>query len=260
MADGSPAIEERIRSYLAERGGVEDPAGRGLTDEMARFLGVDNPATLSVTLAEMERDDLITRATRGLRTFRIALVGPAGTNNAPPVSPESLGKGTDPGSPPAARAISLRDALAAGGAEAAAPTGSPLPPPNYAAETYNSPRVPPDGQGFPPPQYSYGPPTGPYWQPQPPRGPRSNPTATASLVLGLLGFGPLLLVGSILAIALGFSGLQEIDRSGGAQRGKGRAIAGIALGILGFLFIAGLVLLVMSRHEPAPCLRLEGDC
>jgi hypothetical protein len=228
---------------------------------MARVLGVDNPTTLSVTLAEMERDDLITRATRGLRTFRIALVEPAGTNNAPPVSPESLGKGTDPASPPADRATSLRDPLAAGGAEAAAPKGSPLPPPNYAAETYNSSlRVPPDGQGFPPPQYSYGPPTGPYWQPQPSRGPRSNPTATASLVLGLLGFGPLLLVGSILAIALGFSGLQEIDRSGGTQRGKGRAIAGIALGILGFLFIAGLVLLVMSRHEPAPCFRLEGDC
>ena len=87
MADNNEADEGRIRSYLAEHGGsVEDAAGRGLTDEMARSIGVAKPAALSALLAQMEAEGIITREMRGLRTYRIALAEGA-TAPSPPASP-----------------------------------------------------------------------------------------------------------------------------------------------------------------------------
>lgn len=64
--------------------------------------------------------------------------------------------------------------------------------------------------------------------------------AIASLVLGILWiYG----IGSILALIFGYLGKKEIDRSDGAQTGRGMAIAGIVLGWLGIaLVIAGIVL------------------
>ena len=110
MADNS-AIEGSIRSYLAERGGsVEDAAGRGLTDEMARALGVDKPATLSALLQQMEQDGVITRDMRGLRTYRIALVAGAQPAAAPPPSPSDMADAA-PSPGEGTRAMSLREAL-----------------------------------------------------------------------------------------------------------------------------------------------------
>ncbi|HEX3540055.1 MAG TPA: hypothetical protein VHT75_06370 [Acidimicrobiales bacterium] len=86
MAEYNEADEGRVRTYLAEHGGsVEDAAGRGLTDQMARSIGVDRPAALSALLAQMEADGLITRDMRGLRTYKIALV--EGATAAPPPAP-----------------------------------------------------------------------------------------------------------------------------------------------------------------------------
>jgi hypothetical protein len=54
--------------------------------------------------------------------------------------------------------------------------------------------------------------------------------AVASLVLGIIW---LFWVGSILALVFGYVGKGQIDRSGGAQSGRGLAIAGIVLGWVG---------------------------
>jgi len=109
MADNSANVGS-IRKYLADRGGsVEDAGGRGLTDEMARALGVDRPATLSGLLGEMENDGIITRDMRGLRTYRIALVD---------ASDEAPASG---GAPPASGGTLLAD----NGAGAEAPASTP---------------------------------------------------------------------------------------------------------------------------------------
>ena len=65
---------------------------------------------------------------------------------------------------------------------------------------------------------------------------RTNAMAVASLVLGILFlYG----IGSILALIFGYTAKGQIDRSEGAERGRGMAIAGIVLGWIG---IAGAVL------------------
>jgi hypothetical protein len=71
----------------------------------------------------------------------------------------------------------------------------------------------------PPKQAPYG------YQPQ-----QTNGMAIASMVLGILW---LWWIGSILALALGYSARGQIDRSGGRQGGRGMAIAGIVLGWVG---------------------------
>jgi len=84
MAENNFAQKGSIRTYLAQHGGsVEDAGGRGLTDEMARALGVEKPAALSAVLGQMEADGVITREMKGLRTFRISLVD----GDTPPSSP-----------------------------------------------------------------------------------------------------------------------------------------------------------------------------
>jgi hypothetical protein len=72
--------------------------------------------------------------------------------------------------------------------------------------------------------------------------PRTNGMAIASLVLGILW---LYWVGSILALVLGYAAKNQIDRSGGAESGRGLAIAGIVLGWVGVGTLV-LVLLVFA--------------
>jgi Domain of unknown function (DUF4190)/zinc-ribbon domain len=69
--------------------------------------------------------------------------------------------------------------------------------------------------------------------------PRTNGMAIASLVLGLVW---VFWIGSVLAVIFGFMAIREIDASGGAQNGRGLAVAGI---ILGFLSLAGLVVAII---------------
>jgi hypothetical protein len=73
-------------------------------------------------------------------------------------------------------------------------------------------------------------PTGAVYQPT-----RTNGLAIASLVLGVLFCT---LVGGILSVILGNLALGQIDRSYGAQKGRGLAIAGIVLGWIGIALLA----------------------
>jgi hypothetical protein len=61
--------------------------------------------------------------------------------------------------------------------------------------------------------------------------------SVAALVLGIVGiFLSILFVPSVLAMIFGFVGNGQIQRSGGAQKGRGMAIAGIVLGAVGIVF------------------------
>ncbi len=64
---------------------------------------------------------------------------------------------------------------------------------------------------------------------------RTNGFAIASLVLGLVWMWWL---GSLAAIACGHVALRQIARSGGSQSGRGLAIAGLALGYIGAVVLA----------------------
>lgn len=67
-----------------------------------------------------------------------------------------------------------------------------------------------------------------------PTRPRNNALAIASLVLGIIWVCGL---GSLLALILGIIALSQIKKSGAS--GRGMAIAGIVLGVLGILATAG---------------------
>ena len=79
------------------------------------------------------------------------------------------------------------------------------------------------------------------WQPPPP----TSGAATASLILGILGFVICPLICSVLALVFGYRARNEIDASGGRIGGRGQATAGIVLGWIGVaLCVLGIVLLV----------------
>jgi hypothetical protein len=86
-------------------------------------------------------------------------------------------------------------------------------------------------------KFSMRPPTavaGPVWQQSPmllqPQ--ETNGLAVASLVLGLLWLAGL---GSLFAIIFGAVAMNQIKRSRGAMSGKGMAVAGLVLGIVGVI-------------------------
>ena len=68
---------------------------------------------------------------------------------------------------------------------------------------------------------------------------RTNGFAFASLVLGII---PLCGIGGILALIFGYMAKNQIDRSGGAESGRGMAIAGI---VLGWIWVGLLVLFIV---------------
>jgi hypothetical protein len=71
----------------------------------------------------------------------------------------------------------------------------------------------------------------------------NNGKATASLALGIGGLLVCPLVLSVLAIVLGLQARKEIDRSGGRQRGRGNATAGVVTGGVGL--VLGIVVIVL---------------
>ena len=96
-------------------------------------------------------------------------------------------------------------------------TAGPPPPPPPGPAQGGAPPYPP-GQ----PVYVH---PGPY-APAPP----TNPKAVVGLVAGLVWFCG---VGSIVALACGYSAKSEIRRSQGQQSGSGIAVAAIVLGWIG---------------------------
>ena len=76
-----------------------------------------------------------------------------------------------------------------------------------------------------------------------------NRLAVVSLVLGLVWlYG----IASILGLILGYVAKRQIDQSGGGQRGRGLAVAGIAFGWLGVagLVVMGVVYLFFGSMDP----------
>ena len=76
----------------------------------------------------------------------------------------------------------------------------------------------------------------------------TNGFAVASLVLGIVW---IMGHGSMLALALGYIAKRQIDSSGGAQTGRGMAVAGIVLGWVGIaLLLAMIVMMVVGISMP----------
>ena len=83
-----------------------------------------------------------------------------------------------------------------------------------------------DGKWYPPESRHPAPP------PPPPEASTTSGLAIASLVLSLVWIYGL---GSIAAIVFGHVALSQIKKSGGTQRGRGMAIAGLVLGYIGLV-------------------------
>jgi uncharacterized protein DUF4190 len=136
---------------------------------------------------------------------------------------------------------------------------APPPPP--------PPQGPPPGGGYGPPDGgSYGPPSGGGYGSQPPPPPppgygggygggggfgppKSNSKAIWALVLGILGLLCCGILG-VPAIILGKQAQNEIDRSGGAQTGRGMATAGFVLGILALIGVVIVGILFATGNNP----------
>ena len=97
---------------------------------------------------------------------------------------------------------------------------------------------PPPGTIYPGAGYPAPGPAAPVYQPA--TGTRTSGLAIASLVTGL--FFWCWVIPGIVSIVLGHLALESIENSGGAKRGRGMAIAGIALGWVGIGIVGLLVL------------------
>ena len=95
------------------------------------------------------------------------------------------------------------------------------------------PRQPVPGPGGSQP--AWGDQRGAGYGPPPAKVPRTSPLAVAAFVCAALGWW-LFGLGSLAGIALGIVSLQQIQQSNGALKGRGWAIAGIAVGA-GFSFL-----------------------
>lgn len=133
------------------------------------------------------------------------------------------------------------------------PTGGPS---NHEHQpNWGSAYPPPSGAGYPPPG-PYPPPPG-YGQPptgygqQPYGPPPKHPNATTSMVLGIVSVAGGILCWLPLLIApvawiVSSKTVKAIDASNGAQDGRGEAMAGKILGIIGtVLLVLGLAALIV---------------
>jgi uncharacterized membrane protein len=79
---------------------------------------------------------------------------------------------------------------------------------------------------------------------QPGYGRRTNGLAVASFVCSAVGIVPFFFgVTCVVGIVLGFVALSQVKKTGGAQEGRGLALAGV---IVGFALIAIFALLVIG--------------
>jgi hypothetical protein len=83
---------------------------------------------------------------------------------------------------------------------------------------------------------------------QPPMPPRTNGWAIGSLVCGLLGCFPIFLT-ALAAIVLGILGISKSKQPN--TGGKGLAIAGLVLGVIGLLWSAGFIAVGMWGYNKA---------
>lgn len=99
--------------------------------------------------------------------------------------------------------------------------------------------------------------TDPGTPPDVPTPPTTSGKAIASLILGLFSFCTV--VTGILGILFGLLGLRDINRSQGRVSGKGLAISGLILSILGMLFVAGVTILVNQGIQTSGQVRAKSE-
>jgi hypothetical protein len=126
------------------------------------------------------------------------------------------------------------------------PPPSPYgPPPGYGQPGYGAPPpgpgAPQPGYGAPPPGYGYG-----Y-----PAGPQADSTATAALVIAIVGIFICMPVGAIVALVMANSAQQRIEASEGRLTGlelarAARIIAIVELVLTGVLILGGLLTIVLT--------------
>jgi Domain of unknown function (DUF4190) len=114
--------------------------------------------------------------------------------------------------------------------------GTPPPPPGYGTPPPGY-GTPPPGYGPPPPGYGAPPPYG--YAPQP-----DHPRATLAMILGILSLVCCQLTGPF-AWAIGSKAVREIDASGGRLGGRGQAMAGKVLGIIGTVLMVLVIVYVV---------------
>jgi hypothetical protein len=156
-----------------------------------------------------------------------------------------------------------------GGPPPSEPPTTPGPPaPQPPAPGYGQPGYgqPPPGYGQPPPGYGQPPPG--YGQPPPgygqppygappgygygyPAGPQNDSTATAALVIAVVGFFICAPVGAIVALVLANSSQKRIEASGGQLTGieqarAARIIAIIELVLTGIAILIGVIAIIAS--------------
>jgi hypothetical protein len=116
------------------------------------------------------------------------------------------------------------------------PAGPPPPSPYGPPPGYGQP-----GYGAPPPGYGYG-----Y-----PAGPQADSTATAALVIAIVGIFICMPVGAIVALVMANSAQQRIEASEGRLTGlelarAARIIAIVELVLTGVLILGGLLTIVLT--------------
>jgi hypothetical protein len=142
-----------------------------------------------------------------------------------------------------------------GGPPPSEPPTTPGPPaPQPPAPGYGQPGYgqPPPGYGQPPPGYGqppYGAPPG-YGYGYP-AGPQNDSTATAALVIAVVGFFICAPVGAIVALVLANSSQKRIEASGGQLTGieqarAARIIAIIELVLTGIAILIGVIAIIAS--------------
>jgi hypothetical protein len=150
----------------------------------------------------------------------------------PPTGPFGPGEADPVGAP---TAPSVGPAATSGYAPYGYPPMSPpggVPP---APPAYGPPTAPPGwGYGYPPayPGYGYAP------------VPMTNGLAVAAFVCSL--FFWLYGIGAVLGVVFGFVARSQIKRSGGMQKGKGLALAGIVIGLVSLIAIGVVVVIVVA--------------
>jgi len=99
----------------------------------------------------------------------------------------------------------------------------------------------------PPPPPTSPPGPGPGQPYSPPSQGQTNGLAITSLVLGIAGFfvSCLGIVSWILALVFGYRARTQIDESGGAQKGRGMAVAGIVLGWVGLALMVVVLIVII---------------
>jgi hypothetical protein len=139
------------------------------------------------------------------------------------------------------------------------PLATPPPPPPAPPPGYGPPGpIPPSSYGPPPPGYGqpgYGPPPG-YGAPPGygygyPAGPQTDSTATAALVIAIVGIFICMPVGAVVALVMANSAEKRIQASDGRLTGleltrAARIISIVELVLTGVLILGGVLLIVFS--------------